>query len=390
MSILKIVMNGVDCARLKKGVGFDGLPTPCYIPSENFQMNLKAMRRKIHPFLILVLLFMNFSSSSGQIPPDSSEKGLENFFKKEKVRIAVTDSGLGGLSIVADISERMKEAKIFTDIHLVFFNALFSSRGGYNSLKTREEKIRVFNSALQSIETKFQPDLILIGCNTLSTLYNDTPYARRTALPVIGILEVGVELIARSLQAVPESQVILFGTQTTISEATHKKRLIQEGFEPERILLQACPELVDYIERGYDSDETEMLISAYVHEALSKFKSTHVPLHVSLNCTHYGYSLDLWKKAFSQAGVQPLSFIDPNTKMVDLLFRGRSRNRFESTNIAIEVVSMIEINRERQDSIGRWLERISPQTAEALRKYRRMEDLFEWKKYLRENSRESG
>lgn len=345
------------------------------------------MQKKFTIFLSLLALIFIFCGGQSQMSP--LEQRLNHLFQKQKVTIAVMDSGLGGLSIVADVSKRLKEWKIFSEVQLIFFNALFSIQGGYNSLKTREEKIHVFDSALKSLENNYRPGLLLIGCNTLSTLFEDTSFAKETAIPVIGIVEAGVELIVQKLKAFPESRVILFGTQTTVSEATHQKNLVVEGFAPERVILQACPELVDYIERGYESEETEMLISAYVEEALQKLKIHQTSFHVSLNCTHYGYSLDLWENAFSSAGVKPLSILNPNAKMIDFLFQPQRKNQIESTDISIRVVSMVKISEERMDSIGTWLQKISPQTAEALRNYEWVPGLFEWKKFVKSNERKS-
>jgi glutamate racemase len=343
------------------------------------------MQRKV---IILFLLILFFLWGKGQPSSSPLDEKLDLFFQKEIVTIAVTDSGLGGLSIMADASDRIKKWKTFAGVCLVFFNALFSTEGGYNSLRTREEKIQVFDSALRNLEKRYHPDLILIGCNTLSTLYPDTSFSKRTSIPVVGILEAGIELIAKSLRNFPESRVILFGTQTTISEATHKKKLGEAGFGPQKVILQACPELVDFIERGFKSDETEMLISAYVEEALQKLANQQTPIHVSLNCTHYGYSLALWKKAFSEAEVKPLSFINPNTEMIRFLFQPRLKNRFKDTTISARVVSMVKISRERLASIGSWLERISPLTANALKDYEWVPELFEWKKYVKRYWRE--
>ncbi|MFB0565725.1 MAG: aspartate/glutamate racemase family protein [Candidatus Aminicenantaceae bacterium] len=331
---------------------------------------------------ILVLVTEIFFSCAKKKTSLSENESLENFFKKSEVTIAVTDSGLGGLSVMADAVKRMRESKIFSKVNFIFFNALFSNEGGYNSLKSRTEKIHVFNSALRSLKKNFHPDLILIGCNTLSTLYNDTAFSTETAIPVAGIVDPGVELIAHHLKASPDARVIIFATQTTVSEDTHRKNLMKKGFSSERIILQACPELVNYIERGYESEETEMLILAYVDEALQKIPSAHPLLYVSLNCTHYGYSLKLWEEAFKTYGVEPLAFLNPNSKMTDFLFPSQKLNRFISTEISTLVVSMVEISKDKIDSIGLWLKTTSPQTADALAHYDLRPALFEWEKYV--------
>jgi glutamate racemase len=239
----------------------------------------------------------------------------------------------------------------------------------------------MFNSALKSLEEKHSPDLILIGCNTLSVLYNSTSFSRNSFIPVVGIVNSSVDLIAQNLKTHPEARVVLFGTQTTVSEGTYIKKLEERGFLPERIVSQSCPELVSYIEKGYDSAETEMLVLAYVDEALQRLGPPNPELYVSFNCTHYGYSLELWKRAFESFGVKPQAFLNPNFRMNDFLFENSRTGRYKKTDVSVWVVSMVGIENQRIQSIGSWLEELSPQTAEALRNYEHKPELFEWKKF---------
>ena len=271
---------------------------------------------------------------------------------------------------MAEAVSRMKDAAVFKRVNFVFFNALFSLEGGYNSLKTREEKVRIFSIALESLEKNFHPDLILIACNTLSVLYHDTAFSRTTNIPVVGIVEAGVEMIAQGLRGRPDSKAVIFGTPTTVSEGTHKTELVEQGFDPARIIVQSCPELESYIEKDYAGDETEMLISACVDEALQKIPEPRPPLLVSLNCTHFGYSLPLWEKAFRDAGMKPQAFLNPNSRMIDFLFQEKYSRRFPKTEMTARVVSKVEISPERIQSLGKWLQNISLETAEALRHYK--------------------
>jgi len=329
-----------------------------------------------------LLLSAGFRATAGGGTARPQKVTLEPFFQEHRVTVAVTDSGLGGLSVVAEAVRKMKEARIFERAEFVFFNALFSNEGGYNSLRRREEKIRVFSSALESLEEKCHPDVILIGCNTLSAIYEETPFSQKTKIPVIPIIQAGVELIARGLEDHPAASVIIFGTPTTISEGTYPRELERLGFAPERIYGQSCPELESFIENDPRGDETEMLISGFLSEALQKLPSPPPPLLVSLNCTHYGYSLPFWEKAFPEAGVKPLAVLNPNPRMAEVLFSPKYRGRHPQTEVRVRIVSMVEISRRKIDSLAAWLERVSPETAEALRRYEYRPSLFEWKKYI--------
>lgn len=307
---------------------------------------------------------------------------LKAFFAKKDVTIAVIDSGLGGLSIMAEAAVRLKAGQSFESVGLVFFNALFSNESGYNSLKTRAEKIAVFDSALESLEKRNRPDLILIGCNTLSVLYQDTPFSKRTKIPVAGIVDAGVGLFLRALKTNPDASLILFGTETTIGEGEHKRKLMEAGLPEKRIIAQPCPELANYIENGYQSDETGLLITSYVEEALTKLADPKAPVYAGLVCTHYGYSLSLWNKAFEGSGQKLLGILNPNSEMLSFLFKPEYKNRVKKTGISARVISMVEIVESKRKSLGGWLEKVSPEVAAALTNYELRPDLFRWKEFV--------
>jgi glutamate racemase len=326
------------------------------------------MRIQITAFCIFFLGYFSLTSNCGA---DSYI-----FSNKTVVRIIVTDSGLGGLSVVADLEQKLKNKGIFKNVDLIFVNSLFSNESGYNSLPDKNEKIRIFSSALESMKNQYNPDLILIACNTLSVIYNDTPFAKNTKIPVRGIVEPGVEIIAKNIQSETDSNVIIFGTETTIKENTHKQKLVSMGKEPERLITQPCPELADYIENSPDSPETEMLISAYVNEALGKIENKKTPLFVSFNCSHYPYSLNLWEKVFQDCGVTPKGFLNPNSSMTDFILHPEYMYRFNMTRITVKVVSMVPISEKKIESIGKLLK--DTQTSKALLNYELKPDLFIW------------
>ncbi len=329
----------------------------------------------------LLVMFLIYGAAFGIEYQKSDD--LSVFFAKRRVTIAVTDSGLGGLSIMAEAAARLKEAKIFENVRLVFSNALFSNESGYNSLKTRAEKIAVFNSVLDRIEKYYRPDLILIGCNTLSVLYQDTPFSKKTKIPVAGIVDAGVGLFLRALKTNPYASLILFGTETTIGEGEYQRKLMEAGISEKRIIAQACPELASYIENGSQTDETGLLITSYVDEALAKLADPKAPVYAGLVCTHYGYSLSLWNKAFEGRGRRLMSILNPNSQMLDFLFKPEHKNQVKNTEISARVVSMVEIVERKRKSLGGWLEKVSPEVGAALANYELKPDLFKWQEYIK-------
>ena len=43
------------------------------------------------------------------------------------MRIVITDSGLEGLSVVAELEKRLRDQPIFENVELIFFNSLYGS-----------------------------------------------------------------------------------------------------------------------------------------------------------------------------------------------------------------------------------------------------------------------
>jgi len=303
---------------------------------------------------------------------------LDRVRASEILTVAVTDSGLGGLAVVADAVQKLRTSCAYRQVDLVFYNALFTTEGGYNSLPGREAKVKIFSRALSGLEKEYAPDVILVACNTLSVLYPDTEFAAQSKVPVIGIVEDGVDLIAEQLAGDESSRVILFGTETTVSEGTHRAALEQKGVDPGRIVTQACPQLASYIEQGYDGMQTELLVDAYVAEALATAGPDKAPLYVSFNCTHYGYSLEAWKSAFRNHGREVAGYLDPNLRMIDTLIPQAAQGRYGNCEVSVRAVSMVEISAESRDSIGRYLQDVAPETAAALAAYDLRPGLFSW------------
>jgi len=339
---------------------------------------------------LIAIGLASIARGGGDWPQDvapGAANSLDRVLAKDAVTIAVVDSGLGGLSITADLAARLEEARIFGRVDLVFFNALFANDSGYNSLPTRAAKIAVFDSALRSLAARAHPDVILIGCNTLSVLLPDTPFARAGGVPVLGIVEPGVDMILARLAASassPPPPVLIFGTETTIAEGEHRRRLIEKGVPDARIVAQACPELASHIERGPRSDETGLLIESYLDEALAKVRGDRTGAVVGLCCTHFGYSLDLWKKACADRGLEA-DIVDPNGGLAALLVPEQLRGRAPRVETQVRAYSMVEIGPEKIAALGPRLRAVSPKVADALAKYALVPDLFEWKSLAGKN-----
>jgi glutamate racemase len=297
-----------------------------------------------------------------------------NLSGRKEITLVITDSGLGGISVMEDIAVKIKESGCFKKVNLVFVNALFDENTGYNSFQTKKEKTGMFDRVLTAIENRYHPDAILIGCNTLSVIYDGTAFSGLSKTPVIGIVEAGIELIANKLKADPSSRVIIFGTETTIEEDSHRQGLLKLGIGEERIVTKACPQLQSYIEQDPASEQTEMLISVYMNEALDELNSNDGSVYISLNCSHFGYSGKLWKKAAGETSFRIGGILDPNSSMSDVITEQKCPGRYDHTRFSFLVTSRVRMP--NAATIAGYFEESSPEIADALRNYKLIPDLF--------------
>ncbi len=304
---------------------------------------------------------------------------LTKFFGKEDVNILVTDSGLGGLSVAADVVKRMKNSGVFKAVDVIYFNAQPHASSGYNSMKTTEQKTAVFENALNAIEKNFKPDLILIACNTLSVLYEYTDFSKKANIPVVGIVGTGVDLIKAKMAKEENARVFLFATKTTVEQDKHRTKLAEMGIAKDRVITQACPNLAGRIERGSHSDTTIALVNKYVKEVTADLPESDQPTFVSYNCTHYGYVDDIFQEAFKANGIAVKEFLDPNPFMADFIFEEKYLNRYPQTKVNVRVVSQPELAPGKIASIYDLIEPVSAETAEALFEHEFTPELFEWK-----------
>jgi len=337
------------------------------------------MRKFIFSFLSLVLIVYSFSGCTTQQKQLSDSEKLQQFFAKEHVNILITDSGLGGLSVFADLAERIGQAGIFKEVTLTYFNAQPHLKSGYNSMGSEEQKIEVFENALDAMQQNFKPDIILIACNTLSVLFPETKYSKLAEIPVVGVVETGVDLIAQKVKAHQQASVIIFATKTTVKKDAHREMLEKKGYDKSKLLTQACPKLAGAIERGSQSEETKNLVDKYVKLALKKFEPVKDPYFISFNCTHYGYISDLFKHTFEKYGSSPEEILDPNPYMANFMFERDYQSRYSATDVHLMVVSQPELPSDRIESIGKLIAQTSPATYDALKNYKFTPELFEWR-----------
>ena len=285
------------------------------------------------------------------------------------MHIVITDSGVGGLSVVAYAERFVREHGFRQPVRLTFANAAPANDYGYNSMRTREEKLATFDRFLRNVTSRFSPDAIYVACNTLSVLLPDTPFMSEPPVPVKGIVETAVDLILRETQ--PATVAMIFGTQTTIDAGTYPRLLQERGVEPARIVSQACPGLADTISEDRDGTRTRAEIEQWVQSAIARMPRRESPVVACLACTHYGYRREVFADALHDAGIAA-TVVNPNERAVDDLFPSSGGVH----DVEVGFVTRYEIPQATIEALTFFLRDISPRTVEAMRSFEHVPELF--------------
>jgi glutamate racemase len=327
---------------------------------------------------VVALLLLQLFPLHSSFAQNNVAAQIARLFERNSVTILVTDSGLGGLSVCADLEARLAALRSFKHVRLVFVNALPDAALTYNSMPNDGERAKMFDKALEGFVRWYRPDAILIACNTLSAVYPGTKFASHASIPVVSIIDVGAAMIAERVKAIPNSSTLILGTATTISSRMYEQRLGTLGLPASDIVTEPCPLLETEIQADPKSDLVGNLVDVYVGEAMEKIgKRSSGPLVVGLCCSHYGYSLDAFDRSLKQNADLKFEIVNPNKAMVALFEKAAVKNKVPRSSMTVEVASRVKFTLQEVSSISRSVAPTSRKTAEALKRYTFKRDLFQ-------------
>ena len=285
------------------------------------------------------------------------------------MRIAITDSGVGGLAVCADVEARLRRDPPAGPVELLYLNAALEDDYSYNSMPTRAEQLRTFDNFLRAAAERYAPDLLFIACNTLSVLFRDPWFDTHRDVPILGIVEAGRRELEAAWRADPKASLILFATPTTIEDGAYAQYLQELGAPPERIAQQACPGLPDAISNDASGALATELLQRFVPEALARFARLPSRVAAFLGCTHYGYQAGLFEQELRKT-VGDVRILNPNRRagrmIADEIGRRSSANATADGTVSIRFVSRYAVPDAPRRSLAHYLEANAPATVAAL------------------------
>ncbi len=186
---------------------------------------------------------------------------------KEK-QIGLFDSGLGGLTVMKALIERLPNESI------VYFGD--TGRIPYGS-KSEETVLKYTKSDIRFLKT-FAPKLIVAACGTASSIA--LPHlAENSDIPLFGVTEAASRAAVRATRS---GSIGVIGTEGTVRSGAYET--FMKAFLPEvRVTSVACPMFVPLVENGYaDAAVSEVFAREYLAPIQKAGADTLI-----LGCTHY-------------------------------------------------------------------------------------------------------
>lgn len=293
------------------------------------------------------------------------------------MRLIITDSGLGGLSVCAYLIKHLRTLPQSENYDIKYINAVPEDNYGYNLMASRDEKVITFNHFLTSVNKIYDPDAIFIACNSLSVIFSATTFAKQNNTTVHGIVETGVEMLLKAYTKQLHTGIIIMASDTTVEEQTYSRRLMDSKIPGDHIVSQACTNLANTISNDPDGKIVKEMIRLNVDEALNKFYSPMNHYLVYLGCTHYGYRRNIFNEILCKYDIS-FELIIPNEYVLPKLIN-MEKIKGENTNtgeISLEFITRYPIPVREINSLTGFLSPISPETACALQNYVLIKDLF--------------
>ena len=185
--------------------------------------------------------------------------------------IGVFDSGLGGLTCVPYVLKELPLEKV------IYFGD--TARTPYGS--KAESTVKTFSNQITDFLVERGVKMIIIACNTVSSICTEDLQAKYPDIPVVSIIEPAADRVARSCSS--ENRVGVIGTKVTIGSGIYGRKIKEKRPDVE-VFEMATPAFVPLIEEGFaHSDIMDLTIRYYLDDFILENRIDTLVLA----CTHY-------------------------------------------------------------------------------------------------------
>ena len=188
---------------------------------------------------------------------------------RSELPIGMFDSGVGGLTVARSVIDLLPHED------LVYFGDW--ARCPYGPRP--HDEVRRFAIEIMDALVAENVKLLVIACNSAASAGALEEAKGRYDIPVISVIEPGARA---ALAATRSGKIGVIGTKATIESGSYE-RSIRTAAGDAKVTSAACPEFVDFVERGDTaSDELVAIAEGYLAPLKRSGADT-----VILGCTHY-------------------------------------------------------------------------------------------------------
>jgi glutamate racemase len=182
--------------------------------------------------------------------------------------IGVFDSGIGGMTVVRALMERIPFENI------IYFGDTARTPYGVKSAET----IKQYASDITKFLLGFDVKLLIIACNTIAAVAYETVKSL-SPVPVLEVIDAGARI---AVTVTRKKEVGVIGTPATVNSNIYARAI--HRLDPSiRVFSQACSLFVPLVEEGWlDHPVTRLTAQEYMKPVLAEHVDTLV-----LGCTHY-------------------------------------------------------------------------------------------------------
>lgn len=200
---------------------------------------------------------------------------------RPQATILVFDSGLGGLTVLGRTTQTCPGA------HIVY--AADDAGFPYGRLSEDQLVIRVL-AVMERLIARFHPDLVVIACNTASTLVLPALRAR-FAIPFVGT----VPAIKPAAAATRSGMVSVLATPGTVAR-DYTRELIETYAASHRVTLVGATRLAGLAEQALKGEAVDdAVLAAEIAPCFVEAAGSRTDV-VTLSCTHYPLLLERMKR----------------------------------------------------------------------------------------------
>jgi glutamate racemase len=222
--------------------------------------------------------------------------------------IGVFDSGVGGLTVVRSLTERLPKEE------LIYLGD--TARVPYGS-KSAETVARYSRNAARFLVDQ-GVKMVVVACNTASAFALDTLRAE-LALPVLGAVEPGARA---AVAATRTGRIGVIGTLGTVRSGSYPRAIAAVDAKV-RVTARACPLLVPLAEEGWLDDH---VAEAVARRYLTELKDEAPDLDVLvLGCTHYPLLRPLLARVAREVFGRDVALVDSADSMAHVAWEELTR-----------------------------------------------------------------